>query len=420
MQRSNLAEDYDLEGVTARLEAMKARRGKWQNRKNEGPEKQQLSERETTCGFELAPADLSSGGSDVDSDDGYQSSSTNSLPSDEDKAMSTWSHKSKSRGKTRKLRVADSLDLSMSVAMSSGSSRQAETMHSGCTSSRATYFMLPGRNSTWRRVQQNDNSQASSSAHPEYNTICKPSRIPKLVQQRRQLHADRQCTVPSGGHLQAPMSVKSSNAPTNKRQNKTPPSGDCLKGLPPSKIETQPHSTKSPVRDVSKLNNSTSARKESFGGVSDEIASTTAEEQRLLQSLEKLDRRLSNVSNSAVSVREGGQQVSHKERNLKIDYARARKNMETPSRVFATKEKIDDDTLRAAAYGGGTHCKIRQPSSVSVRSSSAKRAELSSGFHKARVRVGGAFVNDAGRNSHTDGSGKHKIMMKKDLAHLLF
>ncbi|KAF1784208.1 hypothetical protein GQ600_12174 [Phytophthora cactorum] len=251
--------------------------------------------------------------------------------------------------------------------------------------------MLPGRNSTWRRVQQNDNSQASSSAHPEYNTICKPSRIPKLVQQRRQLHADRQCTVPSGGHLQAPMS-----------------------------IETQPHSTKSPVRDVSKLNYSTSARKESFGGVSDEIASTTAEEQRLLQSLEKLDRRLSNVSNSAVSVREGGQQVSHKERNLKIDYARARKNMETPSRVFATKEKIDDDTLRAAAYGGGTHCKIRQPSSVSVRSSSAKRAELSSGFHKARVRVGGAFVNDAGRNSHTDGSGKHKIVMKKDLAQLLF
>ncbi|KAF1789295.1 hypothetical protein GQ600_3688 [Phytophthora cactorum] len=351
MQRSNLAEDYDLEGVTARLEAMKARRGKWQNRKNEGPEKQQLSERETTCGFELAPADLSSGGSDVDSDDGYQSSSTNSLPSDEDKAMSTWSHKSKSRGKTRKLRVADSLDLSMSVAMSSGSSRQAETMHSGRTSSRATY--------------------SCCQVGILHGGVCN-----KMTTARHPLaHTQMYCSI---GRTFASADVcKELNAPTNKRQNKTPPSGDCLKGLPPSKIETQPHSTKSPVRDVSKLTQLlTSARKESFGGVSDEIASTTAEEQRLLQSLENW---IAVYQTSVTRL------------------------------VFATKEKIDDDTLRAAAYGGGTHCKIRQPSSVSVRSSSAKRAELSSGFHKARVRVGGAFVNDAGRNSHTEEVGSTKF-----------
>ncbi|ETK96063.1 hypothetical protein L915_01102 [Phytophthora nicotianae] len=402
---------------------MKARREKWHNRKADELEKQQLSEREITCGFELAPADLSSGGSDADCNDGYQSSSTSSLPSDEDKVVTSYSQaqKDKSRGRARKLRVTDSLDLSMSVATSSRSSRQAETMHSDRTKSQATHSKLLGKGPTY--TCNGDSNQKSSNALLKNNPTCKPSRIPKLVQQRRQLQGLR--AVASGGYLQAPMSAVGSNGPTTKWQHKTLTSGHCFSPPDASKKETLPHSTRSPIRDVPKRSSSISVKKEKTNncdGDLEEIGSTTAEEQRLLQSLEKLDRRLSNVSNSAVSVREGGEQTSHNERSLKDDSIRARHATENhPSTVYATNEnEIDVNTLRAAAYGGGTHCKIRQPSSVSVRSSSAKRAELSSGFHKSRVRVGGAFMNDTHQNSHTDGSGKHKIVVKKDLAHLLF
>ncbi|KAF4149190.1 hypothetical protein GN958_ATG01501 [Phytophthora infestans] len=400
MQHSTTAENYDLESVTARLEAMKARRGKWLVRKNADSEKQQLSERETTRGFELAPADVSSGGSEADSDDGYQSSSTNSLPSDDDKAINL--QISKSRGRARKLRVTDSLELSMSVATSRRSLLEAETMRTYSSILQATYSKLPGEDATRRLIQRRNNDQAFSYALPEHTAICKPSRIPKLVQKRRQLQGQRAITT--GGYLETPMSAVSSHTPTNRWQHKTPSSGDRSAPSEASKKETLLHSTKSPTRDRA------TAKKEktsSSDGASEEIGSITAEEQRLLRSLEKLDRRLSTVSNSAMSVRED---------DLKVEQSQDRNAADDLSTVRATSEKADCNSLRAAANDG----KIRQPSSVCVRSSSKKRAELSSGFHKSRVRVAGALVNETRLNNHTSGSGKDRIVVKKDLAHLLF
>ncbi|KAF4040505.1 hypothetical protein GN244_ATG07369 [Phytophthora infestans] len=363
MQHSTTAENYDLESVTARLEAMKARRGKWLVRKNADSEKQQLSERETTRGFELAPADVSSGGSEADSDDGYQSSSTNSLPSDDDKAINL--QISKSRGRARKLRVTDSLELSMSVATSRRSLLEAETMRTYSSILQATYSKLPGEDATRRLIQRRNNDQAFSYALPEHTAICKPSRIPKLVQKRRQLQGQRAITTG------AQNAIVWRSSPTRDRAT---------------------------------------AKKEktsSSDGASEEIGSITAEEQRLLRSLEKLDRRLSTVSNSAMSVRED---------DLKVEQSQDRKAADDLSTVRATSEKADCNSLRAAANDG----KIRQPSSVCVRSSSKKRAELSSGFHKSRVRVAGALVNETRLNNHTSGSGKDRIVVKKDLAHLLF
>ncbi|KAG7386730.1 hypothetical protein PHYPSEUDO_015326 [Phytophthora pseudosyringae] len=426
MQRHNLAGEYDLAGVTARMEAMAARRRKWQSRNSEDPEKPQLAEREATCGFELAPADLSSGGSDADSDGGCQSNSTStsSLPSDEGNAtdschQSLTSKRRTGRGNARRLRVTDSLDLSMSVATSDASKFQAEAMHCSRADQRATFCKVPGKESQQRPSPHDANSQAQ----PEVNAICKPSRIPKLVQQRRQLQADKRpvaALVHPRGSLQAQSSVVTHNI----GQNKTSPlSRDCLSSPEPSKPETLLYSTGSPVLGFSKPNDSKSrarVKTSKFGGLTEEIDFTTAEEQRLLQSLEKLDRRLTSVSAQTVAVREGGEQVSRRERLSSRGASRARGNSESSKLVCTANCDIDEETLRTAAYGGGTHCKLRQPSSVSVRSSSIKRAELSSGVHKARVRVGGAFVNDTGRNSSTDGSGKHKILVKKELAHLLF
>jgi len=199
----------------------------------------------------------------------------------------------------------------------------------------------------------------------------------------------------------------------------SPASGE---GLRVSNISEQVRpllSTQFPSRVLTKPKHSSSvtrpgANNSEEGSMPEEVDSTIEEEQRLLQSLEKLDRRLTNVSAPSTAVREGGHPSLQSERVLNGEDPRVHANTDRPDTSCGVNSKIDEETLRIAAYGGGTHCKLRQPSSLAVRSSSAKRAELSTGVHKARVRVGGAYIQP------TDRSGKHKIVVKKELAHLLF
>ncbi|KAL3663640.1 hypothetical protein V7S43_011526 [Phytophthora oleae] len=419
MQHNNLADDYDLDSVTARLAAMEARRMKWQGRKKESTEQQILSDRETACGFELAPADLSSGGSDANSDGGYESNSTNSLPSDDDKVTTSWSQlqtrkRQPERGRKQRLRVTDSLDLSMSVETSTF---QADTRRSSRKMKRAPHSKVQAEEHIRRCSLENSSNQMPFRSQPE--NIVRPSRIPKLVQQRRQLQAERKyssASTHSRESLQTPFSVASHHVPPSKG-TPLPPDESLSLPEPP-----KPRSTGSPLRNKLKTKDPTPLTKvkaNNHGGIPEEIASS--EEQRLLESLEKLDRRLTNISTPSVVVREGGQHPSsHKERTLKRDASRTISNAKDSISGCIRNGEVDEEILRTAAYGGGSHCKSHQPSSVSVRSSSAKRAELSSGVHKARVRVGGALVNDTSRNSSGGGSGKHKIVVKKDLAHLLF
>jgi hypothetical protein len=128
----------------------------------------------------------------------------------------------------------------------------------------------------------------------------------------------------------------------------------------------------------------------------------TAEEARLRESLDKLSQRLTSIA----AVR-----------------ATTAPRSATPSNqanVPDSTETKETKTLRSASYGGGAHSRLHQPTSPTARASHARRSELSGGVHKARVRIGGVTAQEASRaDTMTDG-GKHKITVKRDLAHLLF
>lgn len=142
----------------------------------------------------------------------------------------------------------------------------------------------------------------------------------------------------------------------------------------------------------------------------DEDEQLTLEERQLRQSLDKLDRRLTALAVSA---------PKSSSRELDRESVRSRDGSvrSSPLSAPSTAENTEQ-VLRAAAYGGGTHCKPGQITSAASRSSSSKRAELSSGLPKSRVRVGGVTAQEPVAPS-TEPAG-HKVVVKKNLAHLLF
>ncbi|GMF23895.1 unnamed protein product [Phytophthora lilii] len=126
-------------------------------------------------------------------------------------------------------------------------------------------------------------------------------------------------------------------------------------------------------------------------------ASTTDEEQQLLQSLEKLDHRLANVSASPPpAVREGGLLLATEP---------------TSEESSSSNAKANEDMTQAAR----PRSQLRHPPLASVRMSSARLADVS----RARTRAGGAFIHTSSSNG-IGGNSKHKVVVKKDLAHLLF
>ncbi|KAL4115635.1 hypothetical protein PRIC2_013795 [Phytophthora ramorum] len=437
MQRNNVEEEYDFKHVAATLEAMETRR----RRRQQFP---------VTRDFDLAPAELSSGGSDDDSD-GRQSDSTSSLPSDGDGSPSQHlrARQQRGRGRTRKIRLTDSLDLSMSVLkMPSKEQALSSTSADG-----PMHFKT-----------RDEELALAQGKHFKLDAVGKESKIPRLVQQRRQLHAvtDRttstrdkishQTRSPHASELSREvLSSSNTTARLHHPVSHLPSSrtdlrdeaftvGESVLALPSATVPETPksgsllssgsvsvstalaqatmlHCAKAPTRGVSRSGQPNFSKKldgrntstPAAGSASDELDSTSAEERQLLQSLEKLDHRLTTVS---AVVRDGGQLQTQSDQVHRLVSSNTK-----GSHSSCTADEIDEETLRAAAYGGGTHCKLRQPAAASVRSSSVKRAELSTGIHKARVRLGGAFIQDTGRN--VDGTGKHKVVVKKDLAHLL-
>ncbi|KAE9224697.1 hypothetical protein PF004_g12149 [Phytophthora fragariae] len=393
MQRNSNNNEYDLDGVTARLASMEARRRRRKGQQSAEAVQQELDTgRKISCGFDLAPAELSSGGSDSDDvDEGYRSSGTNSLPSDDERAVKC----SGGRTNAPKLRVVDSLDLSMSVSMFGGEQgfpHQADPAWDSKMNERSSCFNLHGGKA----------DKKISGEQLERKALCKVSRIPKLVERRRQMQAVGKRTDESVGSRRTSSVIASYCKGLDEHSSEH--SNRATSIQPPTNKTKQPtFGVKTREREQALMNAQC---------IPDDIDSTTVEEQQLLQSLEKLNQRLTNVSTPALAVLESDQQENQSE--LQFNATQSSSSLDT------VKEEVDERKLLAAAYGGGTHCKLRQPSSASLRSSFVKRAELSGGIHKSRVRVGGAITPDGGRNSSTNGSGKHKIVVKKDLAHLLF
>lgn len=137
-----------------------------------------------------------------------------------------------------------------------------------------------------------------------------------------------------------------------------------------------------------------------------DVGFLTAEEEQLRQSLDKLDTRLTKLA-------AGSQRVVRTASGLN-------KASEIKSEATLPPDSWANDSLvAAAAYGGGTHCKRGQLTPAAERSSCARRAEMSSGMHKLRVRTGGVTAQESSY-AVLDKDSKHKIVVKKDLAHLLF
>lgn len=173
----------------------------------------------------------------------------------------------------------------------------------------------------------------------------------------------------------------------------------CVSTAPQVVLPTQVPEHRNPSRQQG-------SRHVQFEPEEDDLLS--AEEEKLRQSLANLDTRLIklNTKSSASSVSAVTQHPSGRQ-------------IGTPG--GNDQDDGDDDAMRAASYGGGNHCKRGQPTSASERASYAKRAEMSSGLHKLRVRVGGALAQEGtSNNANLEKGGKHKVVVKKDLAHLLF
>lgn len=321
MQRSskNEADEYDLEGVTARLASMEARRRRRKDQKNaDAAQQQQELDRKISCGFDLAPAELSSGS---DSDDDYCSSSTNSLPSDSERG---------SRTRAPKLRVVDSLDLSMSVVafgeeLSSPHQTGPECIKSSSTNVRPSLLKLPGR-------------KLDKTIYGEQiggNTVCGTSRIPKLVERRRQMQA---VGKPANEAMNA-RETSSVAAKNGVDKHPSVSSGDRAKLRHSTQVPTRkPNQTTVEVRPKDNENASVNAQ-----SILDDIDSSTAEERQLLQSLEKLNQRLSHVSTPAVVVLESGHQVNQSELHVSA--------FQNSSSIDTNKNEVDENHLRAAAYG---------------------------------------------------------------------
>lgn len=162
----------------------------------------------------------------------------------------------------------------------------------------------------------------------------------------------------------------------------------------------------------------------------------SVEEEKLRQSLEKLDSRLTKLSNGTRQQHKSSKVSSQDGRTVTAISGLHSSSSKTQSRPLLTTNRrherdgdrtppvadfADDDVVAAGVYGGGAHCKSGQVTSALERSCYTRRAEMSSGLHKLRVRTGGATAQESNNSSaNLDKDGKHKVVVKKDLAHLLF
>ncbi|GAB9477138.1 hypothetical protein Gpo141_00014200 [Globisporangium polare] len=161
----------------------------------------------------------------------------------------------------------------------------------------------------------------------------------------------------------------------------------------------------------------------------------SVEEVKLRQSLEKLDSRLTKLSSdtrlqqhkssklspqdSRVAPTAGNN--SSKAQGRPLPTTNHRRERSDDERTPQVADFADNDVVAAGAYGGGAHVKSGQVTSALERSCYTRRAEMSSGLHKLRVRTGGATAQESNASSaNLDKDGTHKVVVKRDLAHLLF
>lgn len=156
----------------------------------------------------------------------------------------------------------------------------------------------------------------------------------------------------------------------------------------------------------------------------DESALHSEEETKLLRSLENLDTRLTRLAVAKPPAKSGEDNQKPKSNKHRDDHVDRRKEAIRPGlkRADSPQEDCapddDEELIRRAAYGGGTHHRSLQQTSPSVRTSCLKRAEISGSLPRARVRPGAPSAAETTINRDADG--RHKVVVKKDLAHLLF
>lgn len=140
------------------------------------------------------------------------------------------------------------------------------------------------------------------------------------------------------------------------------------------------------------------------------------EEAKLLRSLENLDSQLTRLAAVNPHAKAGDDNQSSKcADHVNQQNGAVRSDLQTPQENVSPDN--DNERLRRAAYGGGMHHRSLQQTSPSVRTSCLKRAEISGGLSRTRVRAGAPMASET---ISRDADRRHKIVVKKDLAHLLF
>lgn len=422
-------EEYDLAAVEAQLARMQRQRQR--RRLQSQPEKPRVE-----AAMELTEAGLSSGtDSDASGDDTSPAKPLRSAA-------------------RKKNRLADSLDLSMSVAdfsalvtsASNGSNQEARApkvlgpIHDHEPSSKAV------THSDAQRALPLSDARPTSSLKPPERIQLSALKSGAMAVPRATRSVRSATDPPSTSHTTGQSGpVRCGAAVTSMGQ-----SAPVRTGLETRATGEQQRLGKARVEAQDKNCQLRSGLEDdnNFNDEDDEDTkedATSAEEERLRQSLEKLDSRLTRLAaakqragssnNQAAVVREGysvaAPDTDSYHTSLKRDITRKAGDRPATVRIATTiaakrdddeihsPADVDDDTIvTKAAYGGGAHCKRGQLTSAAERSSSARRAEKSSGMYKLRVRTGGAMTQES--TALDKDSSKHKVVVKRDLAHLLF
>lgn len=133
-----------------------------------------------------------------------------------------------------------------------------------------------------------------------------------------------------------------------------------------------------------------------------------AEELKLRQSLENLNSRLKTISTNRITPPNTNQSLEDQSSKVKVPYTNSSKKKQ----YDPEREYDEDDYVRSVR---GNRHNGHQQLSPSERASHTRRSELSSGIHKPRARPGPTVAPTGVPDLKGD-----KVVVKKDLAHLLF
>lgn len=427
-------DEYDLVAVEAQLARMQLQR---QQRSRSQPLKPSVEpELTATCGFALDQADLSSESEDSD----CESMSTNSVSSDDDGASGLRRH---TKPKTR---LRDSLDLSMSIAeLPKPRKLIVNSLRSKQPANPALLKPEPVQDPQQHDARISGGSPdlkaRSGDREPAVKDHEDDTWMSNLVRRRRQLEKDAALTKDQQFvHTTVPAAIPSRLVQPNARASRpTAPAAVVIETEANAK-DSRPVPARAPEMPV-KTNVGILSKCSSKSQINtahhvhfapedqdddDDDILVSVEEEKLRQSLEKLDSRLTKLSSSDTRQRKSSKLSSQPGNRAAPAKASGRPLPTTGPRherddegTVQVADLADDDVVAAGAYGGGAHCKSGQVTSVLERSCYTRRAEMSSGLHKLRVRTGGAMAQE-NSNSSLDKDGKHKVVVKKDLAHLLF